>query len=332
MKACPGGPWYPAQNNTLRPATDEDEWSGMVAVPHLCRDLALSYEGRNDFFATHPANVQRAMANEGSSAPYVFNLVDLYRYQERFNHGFSYINVFVGPNWLSGSPNIQDTDAETQKLYYDYLSYFVKLRQEGALQDMTMSEFALWYKRNVPVGAAQIYDAKEILYGGGKEYFWSISPQMRLTLDLCQGGSIGDLRPFVSQIPRCTGADTSVGVMGSNPYLIHSQYRTGNAHHYSDGSRTTLLVGCGNETLDLANTPLRLEKIQRRDDAIFLQLSSARLSFSNGISAEIQTSYEISGANLRIHRTLHTVSDAAQRLRLTEYVKGCWASPNILNR
>ncbi len=323
-EGMPWGPWYPAQNNTLRPATDEDEWSGMVAVPHLCRDLALSYEGRNDFFATHPANVQRAMANDGSSAPYVFNLVDLYRYQERFNHGFSYINVFVGPNWLSGSPNIQDTDAETQKLYYDYLSYFVKLRQEGALQDMTMSEFALWYKRNVPVGAAQIYDAKEILYGGGKEYFWSISPQMRLTLDLCQGGSIGDLRPFVSQIPRCTGADTSVGVMGSNPYLIHSQYRTGNAHHYSDGSRTTLLVGCGNETLDLANTPLRLEKIQRRDDAIFLQLSSARLSFSNGISAEIQTSYEISGAKLRIHRTLHTVSDAAQRLRLTEYVKGCW--------
>ena len=99
------------------------------------------------------------------------------------------------------------------------VSYTHLLRQEGALQDMTMSEFALWYKRNVPVGAAQIYDAKEILYGGGKEYFWSISPQMRLTLDLCQGGSIGDLRPFVSQIPRCTGADTSVGVMGSNPYL-----------------------------------------------------------------------------------------------------------------
>ena len=106
---------------------------------------------------------------------------------------------------MSGSPNIQDTDAETQKLYYDYLSYFVKLRQEGALQDMTMSEFALWYKRNVPIGAAQIYDAKEILYGGGKEYF--LGPfrlKCGFTLDLCQGGSIGDLRPFVSQIPRCT--------------------------------------------------------------------------------------------------------------------------------
>ena len=69
-EGMPWGPWYPAQNNTLRPATDEDEWSGMVAVPHLCRDLALSYEGRNEIsFATHPANVQRAMANEGSSAP-----------------------------------------------------------------------------------------------------------------------------------------------------------------------------------------------------------------------------------------------------------------------
>ena len=184
----------------------------------------------------------------------------------------------------------------------------------------------------MPVGAAQIYDAKEILYGGGKEYFWSISPQMRLTLDLCQGGSIGDLRPFVSQIPRCTGADTSVGVMGSNPYLIHSQYRTGNAHHYSDGSRTTLLVGCGNETLDLANTPLRLEKIQRRDDAIFLQLSSARLSFSNGISAEIQTSYEISGAIcVFIARCIQYLT-LPRGCVLPSMSKDAGASPNILNR
>ena len=38
-EGMPWGPWYPAQNNTLRPATDEDEWSGMVAVPHLCRCL-----------------------------------------------------------------------------------------------------------------------------------------------------------------------------------------------------------------------------------------------------------------------------------------------------
>mgnify|MGYP000137467013 CR=1 FL=1 len=81
---------------------------------------------------------------------------------------------------MSGSPNIQDTDAETQKLYYDYLSYFVKLRQEGALQDMTMSEFALWYKRNVPVGAAQIYDAKEILTEAGKNIFGPFRPKCGL--------------------------------------------------------------------------------------------------------------------------------------------------------
>ena len=49
----------------------------MVAVPHLCRDLALSYEGRNDFFATHPANVQRAMANE-VPVPLMYSILLIY--------------------------------------------------------------------------------------------------------------------------------------------------------------------------------------------------------------------------------------------------------------
>lgn len=325
-EGMPWWPWYPAKNNTLRPAADQEDWCGMVAVPHLCRDLALSYEGRNDFFATHPANVQRAMANNGSSAPYVFNLVDMHRYQERLNNGFSYINVFVGPNWLSGSPNIQDSDADTQKLYYDYLVYFTQLREENALVDMSMSEFASWFKKNVPFRHVRAYDAKEILYGGGKEYFWYLSPEMRLTLDLCQGGSVGDLRPYAARLARCTGADKANGAMGSNPYLIHSQHRTGNAHHYADGARTTLLAQCQGETLDLADIPLRVQSVQNQDGTIHLQLTSAQLHFSNGISAVIDTFYEITDATLRIHRALRELSQGAQKLRLTEYVKGCWGT------
>jgi hypothetical protein len=75
-EGMPWGPWYPSKTHSLRPAADESDWSGVVAVPHLSRDLALSYEGRNDFFASHPANVQRGMANVGADHPYDFNLVD----------------------------------------------------------------------------------------------------------------------------------------------------------------------------------------------------------------------------------------------------------------
>ena len=47
----------------------------------------------------------------------------MYRYQEKFNNGFSYINT-VGQIG-SGSPNVQDTDEETQKNYKEYLEYLV---------------------------------------------------------------------------------------------------------------------------------------------------------------------------------------------------------------
>ena len=171
----------------------------MSHFPHLSRDLVLSYEGRNDFFASHPANIQRAMANDGENAPYVFNLLDVYRYQERYNDGYSYTNVFVGPNWLRDSAYVQDSDEVTQNLYLRYLEYIAGLRAEGKLQDMYMSEFAHWYVENIPIGCPQVYDAKEILYGSGKSYFWYSDPYMRVTVDLCQGGSIGDFRPLIAK-------------------------------------------------------------------------------------------------------------------------------------
>ncbi len=125
--------------------------------------------------------------------------MDVYRYQERYNDGYSYTNVFVGPNWLRDSAYVQDSDEVTQNLYLRYLEYIAGLRAEGKLQDMYMSEFAHWYVENIPIGCPQVYDAKEILYGSGKSYFWYSDPYMRVTVDLCQGGSIGDFRPLIAK-------------------------------------------------------------------------------------------------------------------------------------
>ncbi|MEG1274522.1 MAG: hypothetical protein RSD27_02405 [Ruthenibacterium sp.] len=331
-EGMPWGPWYPSAENTLRPANTEADWCGVVAVPHLSRDLALSYEGRNDFFASHPANVQRAMANDGANAPYVHNLLDLYRFQERYQNGFSYTNVFVGPNWLCGSANVQDSDEITQNLYREYLAYFAQLRTEGALIDMHMSEFAAWYRANIKIGAPQIYHAKELLYGSGKHYFWYSDADMRVTIDPCQGGSIGDLRPLVAKQPRASGADMPCREMASNPYLIHSQYRTGNAHHYADGARTTLLVTHTNstigksETLDLANYPVKIEKIMTlANGSVQLVLTPAALQFSGGVCVSLVTQYLFSnGGKIYITRTLAQCSDAAAVFSVTEYCKGCY--------
>jgi hypothetical protein len=82
-EGMPWGAWYPSKSHTLRPAKDEADAVGVVAVPHLTRDMVLAYEGRNDFWASHPPNVQRGMGNVGEDCPYDKNLIDQHRFQRR---------------------------------------------------------------------------------------------------------------------------------------------------------------------------------------------------------------------------------------------------------
>lgn len=324
-EGMPFFPWYPSLHNSLVPAKNKADWEGIVAVPHLARDMVLSYEGRNDFFASHPANIQRAMANEGDNAPYTLNLFDMYRFQERYNNGFSYSNIFVGPGWLSGNPNVQDSDEITQKLYQEYLAYIAGLKAEGEVQDMYMGEFADWYKANVPVGTPQKYFAKELLYGSAKHYFWYIDSKMRVTFDMGQGGSIGDLRPFVGEKKRSTGTDSECLQMASNPYVIHSQYRSGNSYHSGDGARTTLLLEYGGQVRDLCNYPTKLKTCTQEEGSVRLVLAPIIIEFAKGEKVEIETIYCI-GENGTIDITRKIVGCTIDKssLKLTEYFKGCY--------
>lgn len=324
-EGMPWGPWYPSRDNSLRPAEDAAEWAGLVAVPHLSRDPALSYEGRNDFFASHPANAQRGLANLGEVHPYDFNLVDLYRLQEVYNTGQAYYHVFVSPGWLAGHPTIQDPIEVCQQLYRELLEYLADLRQQGRLIDMHMSEFADWYRTEVPIGQPEVFLAKEMLYGTGKHYFWYVDPYVRVLIDANLGGSIGDLRPYVGKVACATGADSADLHYGSYPYLIHSQYRTGIAHHFADGARTTLLVTHGSETLDLSLCRTQVADIQRDATGTQVRLTPARLNFMGGFSVEIETTYHLPGqGQIIIARRLTDVSDPAVELRVQEYFKGCY--------
>lgn len=323
-EGMPWGPWYPARNHALSPAANEADWTGIIGVPHLSRDLSLSYEGRNDFFASHPANAQRGLANVGYDHPYDYNLCDLYRYQEDFNHGFSYYNVFVSAGWLAGHPTIQDPNEVSQKLYRDLLEYFVELRSQGSLSDLYMHEFADWYRQNWPIGSPEVYLAKEVLYGSKKHYFWYLDPSMRVLVDANQGGSIGDLRPYIGKTPVSTGSDQPDLMFGSYPYLIQSIYRTGTAHHYLDGARTTLLVTHEGETLDLCSVRTRVASVERGETGTRLTLTPARLTFSNGMEISIETQYCFSNGEIHLTRRLLSASDPSVKLTAKEYVKGCY--------
>lgn len=318
-------PWYPSKTHSARPAKDENDWAGVVAVPHLSRDLVLGYEGRNDFFASHPANIQRGLANDGYIHEYDFNLADQYRMQEDYNNGFSYYQIHVGPGWLHGNPNIIDNDEITQTLYRETLEYMAKLKEEGELNDMYLSEFAEYYKNNIPINHSDIGVGKDILFGSGKQYFWLYNKSYRILIDTFQGGSIGDLRPYIGQYASFTGVDSDNLTMNSYPYIIQSQYRSGAKNHHEDGSRTTLLVRHNGEELDMCNYPTRIENVVRMGNSAELTLTPAELIFKDGFTVKIQTvlGFEDNGT-VNITRKIVSVSDTTAELEIEEYVKGCY--------
>lgn len=318
-------PWYPSKTQSMRPAKNEDDWAGIVALPHLSRDLVLSYEGRNDFYASHPGNIQRALANDGRIHEYDFNLTDQYRLQEDYNNGFSYYQINVSPWWLHNSINVVDPDEVTRALYRETLEYMVQLRNEGNLVDMHISEFADYYMKNVPIGSTDVAVGKDILYGSGKHYFWICNSDYRVLIDTFQGGSIGDLRPYIGEYASFTGPESPSLTMNSYPYLIQSQYRTGTKNHCFDGSRTTVYVKHAGEALDMCFYPSKVEDVKKGSDLTTLTLAPVTLTFKDGLTVKMQTVYRfLAGGEIEVVRTILEKSDANADLEIQEYVKACY--------
>lgn len=323
----PWGPWYPSKNHTLRPAEDKDDWVGIVAVNHLARDMVHSFEGRNDFYNTHPQNVMRGKGNDGQDCPYSLNLIDQYLSQEELNNGFSYLNLFVGANWLTHSMNFEEEPEVAQKLYRESLEYLAELKGKGKVTDMSLSEFAEWFTENRPIGTPEVYLAREILYGSGKHYVWYIDPKVRVLIDTTQGGSIGDLRPYAAQLDGATGPDTPRLLDGAYPFLIQSQRRAGLANHSFDGTRTTLQVACNGETKDLGIYRTKCASIETDEEGTHVRLTPVKLSFKNGVTAYIETIYHFPGeGKVIIERKVKDASDLDAELTLTEYFKGCYGT------
>ncbi len=319
------GPWYPAKEHSFRPASDESDWSGFVAVPHLSRDLSLAYEGRNDFFSSHPANVQRGLGNHGLLHPYDFNLIDQYLMQEDYNDGYSFYHVHVSPGWLGNNSNIYDTPEISQKIYLETLEYLAGLRNQGKISDMYMNEFGEWYLEHIPIGKPGIAVGKEILFGSGKHYFWISDPAYRVLLDANQGGSIGDLRPYAGHFSSFSGADSPLREIASYPYIIQSQLRTGTVTHFTDGSRTTLFITDGHETLDMCYYTTKIASVSRNEASIEVCLTPVEMSFQSGLTVQIETAYEFcKEGRIMIKRRLLGMSHSKTGLWIQEYVKGCY--------
>ena len=249
----PWAPWIPSKKNSHCPAYDKEDDSGIVAIPHLSRDLLACYDGNGSNFGTHPQNVIRGLVYEDGELPYLFNLVDQYRHLAKYNDGFSYNMMFVGPGWMNKAGRWEAPYELLVKSYSDAMKYYGKLKKEGKLEDVTMTELARVYRKTHEYKEPERALWKDILYGSEKEIFWYADPYLRACLDFNQGGAIVDLRPYVARLDYPVGIGTDHVYDASYPYLIQANYRAGYFTHYAGaGTLKSARISHNGEVVDLA--------------------------------------------------------------------------------
>ncbi|MCD8396629.1 MAG: hypothetical protein LUD12_05540 [Lachnospiraceae bacterium] len=254
MDGGPWAPWIPSKQNTHAPAANEEEDSGIVAIPHLSRDLIACYDGNGSNFGTHPQNVLRGMIydTETWEYPYLYNLIDQYRYQAKFNDGYSYNMMFVGPGWMNKMGRWEAPYELLLKSYEDGCAYYGKLKKEGKLIDMTMSEFADYYRQKKSYTEPECALWRDILYGSKKQVFWYCDPYLRAGVNMDQGGAIVDLRPYVAKLNWPVGIGTPHIQDASYPFLIQEKYRAGYFTHYAgEGTVRSAKICHNGEEVDL---------------------------------------------------------------------------------
>ncbi len=267
----PWNPWIPSKVNSHCPAKDADDDSGIVAIPHLSRDLIACFDGNGSNFGTHPQNVLRGMIyykeNGQVEYPYLYNLIDQYRHLANYNDGYCYNMVFVGPGWLNRAGRWESPYEVLAKSYTDCMKYYGELKRKGLCADLTMSQFADYYRERHPDyqrGECALW--KDILYGSDKQYFWYADPYLRTCLDFSQGGAMVDLRPYVARIPQQVGIGTPNVYDASYPYLIQANYRAGYFTHYAGaGTVRSCKVSCRGQSADLClcRTLARFEQTEK---------------------------------------------------------------------
>ena len=283
MDGGPWAPWYISKENAHAPAESKEDDSGIIGIPHLSRDLLACYDGNGSNFGTHPQNVLRGMIYNTKTweMPYLYNLIDQYRYLEKFNNGYAYNMMFVGPGWMNKMGRWEQPYELLLKSYEDGCRYYGELKKKGELIDMTMSEFADYYRNKRSYNEPECALWRDILYGSNKQIFWYCDPYMRAQVNMDQGGAIVDLRPYVAKLDYEVGIGTDHVQDVSYPYLIQEKYRAGYFTHYAgEGTIRSCKVSYNGEEVDLALCRTKAHFSQVEDTRI-LTLDPVEVEFSD---------------------------------------------------
>ena len=325
----PWNPWIPSKQNTHAPAANEEEDSGIVAIPHLSRDLIACYDGNGSNFGTHPQNVLRGMIYDTKTweYPYLYNIIDQYRDLGKYNDGYSYNMMFVGPGWLNKMGRWEAPYELLKKSYEDGMAYYGKLKKEGKLKDMTMSEFADYYRAKKTYKEPECALWRDILYGSDKQVFWYADPYMRACINMDQGGALVDLRPYVSKLEWKVGIGTPHVQDASYPFLIQEKYRAGYFTHYAgEGTIRSAKISHGGEEVDLCLCRTKAHFTETKDAKI-LTLDPVDIEFYD-LTVTLQTviTFEKGSSAVKYERKILKMSDPDAEVTINEYMVGCYGT------
>ncbi len=323
----PWNPWIPSKRNIHCIASDEADDIGIVAIPHLSRDLMAVFDGPGSYYGTHPQNILRGMVYEGDELPYFKNIVDQYRAMGKYNRGYTYNMMYVGPGWMSKGGRWEANYELLLKSYKDGMAYYGELKKQGQLIDLTMTEFADAYRKGRPYTQAECTLWKDILYGSKRQMFWYADPWMRFCLDMNQGGAMVDLRPYAAKLVRPCGVGTKANQDASYPFLVQSLYRSGFFTHYAgEGAVKSCKVGLGSEQVDLCACRT-LASYASEGDTHVVTLDPVTIEFEK-VTIKLQSIFRLkegSGEVEIIRRVLES-SDPNAEFVLDEYITACYGT------
>lgn len=327
MDGGPWNPWIPSKQNTHAPAANEEEDSGIVAIPHLSRDLIACYDGNGSNFGTHPQNVLRGMIYRDDQYPYLFNIIDQYRSLEKYNNGYAYNMMFVGPGWLNKMGRWEAPYELLAKSYDDGMAYYGELKKLGKLTDMTMAEFADYFREKKTYTEPECALWKDILYGSEKQLFWYLDPFMRVCVNMDQGGALVDLRPYAAKLEWQVGIGTKHITDASYPFLIQEKYRAGYFTHYAgEGTIRSAKVIYKGEEVDLCLCRTKANFTKEGDTRI-LTLDPVDIEFYDLI-VKLQTRYYFpeGSSKIKIERTILSMSNPEAQVDINEYMVCCYGT------
>jgi hypothetical protein len=323
----PWNPWIPSKRNIHCPASDEADDIGIVAIPHLSRDLMAVFDGPGSYYGTHPQNILRGMVYEDREIPYFMNIVDQYRSMAKYNGGYSYNMMFVGPGWMSKSGRWEADYDFLLKSYEDGMAYYGQLKKDGEAVDLTMSEFADAYRAGRPYTRPECTLWKDILYGSRRQQFWFVDPFMRFCLDMNLGGAMIDLRPYAAKLIRPCGVGTKHIQDASYPFIIQSMYRAGYFTHYAgEGAVKSCKFKHGGEEVDLCACRTQAS-FSEEGEVRVVTLEPVEIEFEK-FTITVQSIFRLAEGTgeIEIVRRILKTTDPTAEVSIDEYATACYGT------